>query len=218
MKEFADAYLKLLQTKYAGINLTRINQPDEFYQKQILDSLLPLDCLETFKRTLVARGLLVDVGFGGGFPIIPLAKCVDSARFLGVEARSKKVETVRSLAHELQVKNVDFVHARIEDIIIDQDCVVTFKAVSTVEECLKLLSIAPETKVSVYFYKGPNFFDKESLDKVHLNWDIIEEKKVDLIGSEGRLLIGFKLKNVPRGTLKKNSRSEHKLSKILKSN
>jgi 16S rRNA (guanine527-N7)-methyltransferase len=52
MKEFSEKYLELLTGEFAGINLTRIESPEEFYNKQILDSVLPEVHSDIFKKAL----------------------------------------------------------------------------------------------------------------------------------------------------------------------
>jgi 16S rRNA (guanine527-N7)-methyltransferase len=43
LDQFTDKYLELLTGEYAGINLTRITNAQEFKDKQIIDSLAPLE-------------------------------------------------------------------------------------------------------------------------------------------------------------------------------
>lgn len=67
MKEFAKKYLDLLTGEFAGINLTRIESPEDFYNKQIIDSVMPMTESKVFKNCLEKTKLMVDVGFGGDF-------------------------------------------------------------------------------------------------------------------------------------------------------
>ena len=88
MKEFAKKYLEILEGPLAGINLTRILNFDDFYHKQILDSVLPFELSDIFKKSLKNSELVIDVGFGGGFPILPLAKLLPEINFIGIETRN----------------------------------------------------------------------------------------------------------------------------------
>jgi len=90
MLDFSLKYLSILKTKLAGLNLTNILDQDEFYQKQILDSILPYQESQFFQADVKKTMLVVDVGFGGGFPILPLAKLLPDVKFVGVE--SKRVQ------------------------------------------------------------------------------------------------------------------------------
>src|SRR5690606_4816190 len=115
MLDFSIRYLNVLNTKLKGLNLTTILDPDEFYHKQILDSVNPYLQSEAFQKDVKRRGIVVDVGFGGGFPILPLAKMLPDVQFVGVESRRKKADAVTLIAEELGIKNVKLVHSRLED-------------------------------------------------------------------------------------------------------
>lgn len=200
MKEFSQNYLDLLTGEFAGLNLTRIESPEEFYQKQIVDSILPQTESKVFKKALESTKLLVDVGFGGGFPILPLAFTNPDKKFVGFDARAKKVQAVQKIANSLGLKNTILKHQRIELVDFDMDVVITFKAVGKVSDYLPLLRT--KNTLYVFFYKGPNFYELEDIDEMlEKDWELIEEKSYDVQGTEGRLLLGFKNKKVLRGTI-----------------
>lgn len=200
MKEFAEKYLNLLTGEFAGINLTRITSPEEFYQKQIIDSVLPMTESKVFKNALEATKLCVDVGFGGGFPILPLAFLNPDKKFIGMEARAKKAKVVQQIAGSLGLTNATLLHQRLELMDFDVDTVITFKGVGKVSDYLPLLRT--NKTLYVFFYKGPNFNELEDIeDMIETNWELIEEKSYDVPGTEGRVLLGFKNRKVLRGTL-----------------
>ena len=200
MKDFAKSYFDLLVGEYSGINLTRINTFEEFYNKQILDSVEPLVQSSTFKKDIEDAGLLIDIGFGGGFPLLPLAYKLPHIKFLGVETRQKKAKVVSEIAQKLGLKNVSFLHARIENVLIDKPAVCTLKAVGKVGDFLeKINSINPSP---VYFYKGPNYFELEEsqIKQVGKFWNVKEEVEILIPGTEKRYIVGFEPKKVPCGT------------------
>lgn len=200
MKEFAKKYLDLLTGEFAGINLTRIDSPEEFYQKQIVDSVLPETESKVFKNCLEKTKVLVDVGFGGGFPILPLAFTNPDKKFLGFDARAKKAQVVQKIADTLGLKNAQLKHQRLETVDFDVDTMITFKAVGKVADYLPL--IRTSKTVYVFFYKGPNFYELEDIeDLLEKDWEMIEEKSYDVPGTEGRILLGFKNRKVLRGTM-----------------
>lgn len=199
LREFSEKYLSLLTGEFAGINLTRIESPEEFYQKQIVDSVLPETESKVFKNALEKTKLLVDVGFGGGFPILPLAFNNPDKKFLGIDARAKKAQVVQKIADSLGLKNASLRHQRVEFIDFDRDAVITFKAVGKVADFLPLLRT--QKTLYVFFYKGPNFYELEDIDELlEKDWELIEEKSYEVPGTEGRILLGFKNRNVLRGT------------------
>ncbi len=200
MKEFAKKYLDLLTGEFAGINLTRIESPEEFYQKQVIDSVLPETESKVFKNCLEKTKILVDVGFGGGFPILPLAFTNPDKTFLGFDARAKKAQVVQKIADTLGLKNAKLKHQRLETVDFDVDTMITFKAVGKVADYLPL--IRTSKTVYVFFYKGPNFYELEDIEELlEKDWELIEEKTYDVPGTEGRILLGFKNRKVLRGTM-----------------
>ena len=203
MREFADEYLKLLEGEFAGINLTRINSAEEFYNKQILDSVLPLEKSKLFLKELNRTGYLVDIGFGGGFPVLPLAASLPQIKFFGFDARAKKAEVVTLIAKKLKITNVKLYHLRFEEVIFDIPVIITLKAVGKIADILP--SLKTTTNIFVFFYKGPNFYELEEIKSIEKDWELVEEIFYDVPGTEGRTLLGFKNKNknknVLRGTI-----------------
>ncbi len=200
MKEFAKKYLDLLTGEFAGINLTRIESPEDFYNKQILDSVMPMTESKVFRNCLETTKLVVDVGFGGGFPILPLAFKNPDVKFIGMEARAKKAQVVQSIANSLGLTNATLKHQRLDFVDFDVDTVITFKAVGKVIDFLPM--IRTDKTVYVFFYKGPNFYELEDIEELlEKNWELIEEKSYDVPGTEGRVLLGFKNRKVLRGTI-----------------
>jgi len=204
MLNFSTRYLHLLKTRFAGLNLTRILDDQEFYEKQVLDSILPYEQSIEFKSALDRTGVMVYIGFGGGFPLLPMAFHVPNARFRGFESRGKKVDAVNAIAEELKLPNARAFHHRAEEVLIDRPCVITFKAVGTVMDYLPSLQLATKD-VEVFFYKGPSYMEKEQPEfekKLSSQWDLFVNQLLNVPGTEERRLVGFKPKNVPRGTAK----------------
>lgn len=196
MIEFSNQYLNLLNGKYSGLNLTRINEADEFYNKQIIDSILPAKESQVFHNSIVQNKIFLDIGFGGGFPLLPLAKCFPEIQFFGFEARGKKAIAVQDIANDLGLKNVKTFHQRYEEIYFDIPITISFKAVGKIDEMINRINA--RSGVKVFFYKGPSFYQTENLGNVRKDWLKIEEKEIKVPGTEGRLIIGFE--SVPRGT------------------
>lgn len=204
MLNFSLKYLELLKTRFAGLNLTRILDDEEFYQKQVLDSILPYEQSADFKTWVDKTKRVVDIGFGGGFPLLPLAQHCSHISLVGFESRAKKVEAVKVIAEELKLPNVQVFHHRAEDILFDIPCVVTFKAVGTVSDYLPSIEVAHKD-VRVFFYKGPSFEEKELPDfekNLSKQWSLILNQKLEVPGTDVRKLVAFAPRNVPRGTPK----------------
>jgi 16S rRNA (guanine527-N7)-methyltransferase len=215
MKKFSKEYYDLLVDDYKGINLTRITDYKEFYNKQIIDSVKPLKESKSFQNSLMNTKVLLDVGFGGGFPVLPIAHLHPDVKCLGVDTRGKKVKVVSEIAEKLGLNNVKLIHSRIEHVFIDMPLTCTFKAVGKVADFLN--KINTNQKLQVYFYKGPNFYtlEKDQIDECKKHWNIIEEVEIEVDGVDKRYLIGFENKKVPHRTDTKSGNNLVKLSDLI---
>lgn len=202
MRDFSEAYRQLLFGDFATLNLTRISEPEEFYEKQIVDSVYPIEEFPSFKEELESKRLHVDVGFGGGFPLLPLSKSIPELTSVGLEARRKKAQAVQEIADRLGLDKVKTYHHRIETVFLDEDCVVTFKAVGKIGEFLKKVNVKHGVNVSVYFYKGPNLLELEQCPETV---GIFKKKLLSgykLPSGHIRYFVAYEAQNVPRGTKK----------------
>jgi len=92
------------------INVTAIKDRDEFYHKNILDS---IELTKLFEYQEAKE--ILDMGTGGGFPGLPLAIESPEKNFLLVDAVGKKLKVVEDTALKLGLKNVKTLHVRAED-------------------------------------------------------------------------------------------------------
>jgi len=199
LRLFSQRYLEILTMEFAGLNLTRILESEEFFYKQILDSLIPLEKSLIFENEIREKGLLVDVGFGGGFPLLPLAFLLPEVKFLGFEARKKKATAVQRIAELLNLSNVKTYHQRVEEVDFDRPSVVTYKAVGPIEPTLAR-QIQSSKETTVAFYKGPKTDELEKVDG-YKNWNLAERFSYDITHHGERDFLIFK--NVPHGTDKR---------------
>jgi len=202
LQSFANDYFSILFNELAGLNLTAMKDFDDFYVKQILDAQIPVESCDVFKNTVNDFQIVIDVGFGGGFPLLVLAKLFPDKMFIGLEARAKKAEAVEFIAKKLGLENVKTFHLRIEDLLVDRAALITFKAVGKVQDFLPKVNSLKEQKV--YFYKSLSFAE---LEEAHLGqipqWKVFSKEEYHLQNVDKRLVVGFVGKNVLRGTTKK---------------
>lgn len=210
---FCQKYLEIVSTVYAGLNLTRILDEEDFRIKQYEDSLLPLKHSELFRSLVEGHDVIVDIGFGGGFPILPLASEISGKKFTGFEARGKKSKAVNDIAERMGLAHVKTHHARVEDVDFNRPCLVTFKAVGRIGEFLSMMTTTHKD-ITVVFYKGPELLPDE-LKQMPAHWEIFAQEKYMLEGTEGRTILFAKIKNVPRGTNKTFSKNLVKLSQLV---
>ncbi|AEG02855.1 16S rRNA (guanine(527)-N(7))-methyltransferase RsmG [Methylomonas methanica] len=99
-------FIKLIEKWNKAYNLTAVRDPLDMVSLHLLDSLA---ILPHVKAPRVA-----DIGTGAGLPGIPLAICMPECHFTLVDSNSKKTRFVQQAVLELQLKNVEVVHSRVE--------------------------------------------------------------------------------------------------------
>ena len=93
--ELLARHLDLVLSYNERLNLTRITDPTEAAYLHVADSLLLLSAVEG-----APRGVLLDIGTGGGFPGLPLA-IVSGRKSVLADSVRKKVAAVDEFVHEL---------------------------------------------------------------------------------------------------------------------
>lgn len=132
-------YLELMQKWNRVYNLTAITDLSEMVKLHIVDSLVINPYLHGDR--------ILDAGTGAGLPGIPLALVNPNKQFVLLDSNSKKIRFLIQVIHELNLKNVDVVHSRLEDFHPNQcfDSILTraFAAIKVMLEVTKHL-ICPD--------------------------------------------------------------------------
>ena len=165
-----DHLITTFLTKNQQLNLSAIRDADWVYLKHIQDS---LKLLET---GLFEKGkLVIDVGTGGGFPLMPLALSCPECRFLGIDSVRKKTLAVNEMLADLWASNAKVLWTRIEDYQGEQADILTARAVAYADKLLEWST--PLLKKWGHFLlmkqKQP-----EELEVLH---KVCQKKKINLI-------------------------------------
>ena len=128
--QFAQLY-DLYADWNAKINVISRKDIENLYEHHVLHSLGIAKVITFRPGTRV-----MDLGCGGGFPGIPLAILFPDVHFHLVDSIGKKVRVAQEVATAIGLKNVEFSHARGEDIKTKYDFVVT-RAVMSLAELIK---------------------------------------------------------------------------------
>lgn len=99
----------------ANINLSALRTEDACWHGNIMDSLALADAVEA--KLIAPPHMMMDVGTGGGFPLLPLAMIYPEATCSGVDSIGKKVAAVTRIAQAVGLKNVKVIAERSENLI-----------------------------------------------------------------------------------------------------
>ena len=136
-----DQMIRFLLEWNQKMNLTAIKDPEEAYEKHLLDCLLPL-------AYRIPQGTVCDVGSGAGFPGLVWAIVLPDVSFTLLEPREKRCTFLRAAVNELELPNTQVVCGRAEEFAKTEresfDCV-TARAVANLsvlsELCLPLVKV-----------------------------------------------------------------------------
>ncbi|QFG01035.1 16S rRNA (guanine(527)-N(7))-methyltransferase RsmG [Psychrobacillus glaciei] len=103
-------YFELLVEWNEKMNLTAITDEPSVYLKHFFDSISA-----SFYEDFTGSYSVCDVGAGAGFPSIPLKICYPNLKVTIVDSLNKRIQFLTHLSKELQLSNVNFVHARAEE-------------------------------------------------------------------------------------------------------
>lgn len=150
------AYLDLLLEHNKQFNLTGIRDPDEAWQRHIVDSLTVLPGL----LDLASGDAVVDVGTGGGLPGVVLAIARPDLKITLVDATAKKIRFLDIVRETLDLAGVSTVNARAES--LGQDAkyrerfdVAVARAVGPMSQLLEYLLPLVRTGGWALAMKGP---------------------------------------------------------------
>ena len=105
-------YYELLVEWNEKINLTAITEPKEVAIKHIVDS---LSCYQ--EKLFTGDVSLIDVGTGAGFPGLPLKIFCPNLKLTLLDSLNKRVKFLQLVVDELGLKDVEVIHARIDDLL-----------------------------------------------------------------------------------------------------
>jgi 16S rRNA (guanine527-N7)-methyltransferase len=149
------AYTEMILAWSSRMNLTAVKAPEQIVTKHYADSLSLLPLIDEHAKTLI------DVGTGAGFPGLPLAIAAPHIQFFLIDSLNKRVNFVREVVKQLNLKNVSCEHARAQEAAPRLDCFENFdaataRAVASMTEISKCC--LPFVSPGGFFYamKGPS--------------------------------------------------------------
>lgn len=119
-REQFEALGALYEEWNARINVVSRKDMEHLYTRHILHSLAIAKVCE-----FEAGATVVDIGCGGGFPSVPLAIMFPDTEFIGVDSIAKKIRVVEGIKTGADIKNLQAVNSRAEQLGIKADYVVS---------------------------------------------------------------------------------------------
>lgn len=106
-------YKKAFLEENAKHNLISKNDEKFLYEKHIYDSLSLKLFLDKYG---IKKAKVLDIGCGGGFPCVPLAIEFPEIKILGVDSIRKKINSVQTISNSLELKNLELICDRVENL------------------------------------------------------------------------------------------------------
>ena len=159
----------------ARVNLISRKDFEHLYERHILHT-LGIAKVVQFKKG--AR--IVDVGTGGGFPLVPLAILFPHCSFHGIDGIGKKIMAVKGVIEGLGLTNCTAEQVRSEDHKQRYDFIVS-RAVTTLPEFLRMTKhLVPKGEGRLYYLKGGELADEllpvKQRYRVHALSEFFEEE------------------------------------------
>lgn len=159
--------MKVFLAENAKVNLSAFRTEENCWTGNILDSLAILEILPKLSAIHLPLST-VDVGTGGGFPLLPLALSLPDVRCTGVDSTQKKIDAIGRIAKQMDLKNVELICGRAEVLGRARDHrekydIVTARAVAEINVLLEYCSPLVKPGGHIVLWKSMNS-DRELRD------------------------------------------------------
>ncbi|MBF2018369.1 MAG: 16S rRNA (guanine(527)-N(7))-methyltransferase RsmG [Rivularia sp. T60_A2020_040] len=115
-QELFQCLYKLIVEGNRQLNLTRITDPEDFWEKHLWDSLRGIKFLISGEGIDTRKNQIIDLGTGAGFPGIPVAIVVKNSTVNLVDSTKKKINFIDSILPVLNLNNTFATTCRAEEI------------------------------------------------------------------------------------------------------
>jgi 16S rRNA (guanine527-N7)-methyltransferase len=157
-------------------NLISKNDEKFLYEKHIYDSLA---IKLFFEKYGIKTANILDIGCGGGFPCVPVAIEFPEMKIIGIDSIRKKINSVQSISEKLNLKNLELICDRVENLKDKKFDIVISRAVADMSKICEYA--LPLLKKGGYFVAYKSKKALEELDNAKLVLKKYNVKVVDII-------------------------------------
>lgn len=112
--QFQDLYERIIE-KNQQLNLTKLTEPMEFWEKHLWDSLSGILNTKIASKAL-ERLKAIDIGTGAGFPGIPISIIYPQWQVTLLDSTKKKVNFLTEIKEQMQLENIEPLTERVENL------------------------------------------------------------------------------------------------------
>ena len=191
--DLLEKFYNLLIEWNEKINLTAIIEKKDVYLKHFYDSLTLYKAIDLNKELY-----LCDVGTGAGFPGIVLKIFFPNLRIKLIDSLQKRVNYLNEVIKELDLKNIDAEHVRMEDYSknhVEEFDIITARAVANLGVLSEISVKALKKEGHLIFLKGKLEEELDVFLKHSKDLGLILDKKEEFLlpyENSNRTIIDFK--------------------------
>lgn len=205
-KQFQKLY-ELVIDANRYLNLTRITEPSEFWEKHLWDSLVGVAPKQQFLDGLNQGLSVIDIGTGAGFPGLPIAMIFPNCQVTLLDSTRKKINFIDGAIDSLSLTNANTIVGRVEEVgqeIKHRESydLAVIRAVGSVSACAEYcLPLVKKGGLAVIYRGSFTEEEKQSLENaVNIlggKVELIEEFTTPLSNSIRHCLYLRKVKHTP---------------------
>lgn len=169
-------YKELFLEENSKHNLISKNDEKFLWEKHIYDS---LSIKLFFEKYNIKNAEILDIGCGGGFPCLPMAIEFPNIKITGIDSIRKKITSVENIAQKLNLKNINLIADRVENLKNRKFDIVVSRAVADMSKISQYA--LPLVKKNGYFVAYKSKKTLEELDNANMIIKKLGGEVIDII-------------------------------------
>ena len=176
IKHNFSTYTQIFLCENSKHNLISHNDEKLLYEKHIYDSLSIKLFFEKYGTNFKE---MLDIGCGGGFPCVPIALEFPDINVTGIDSIKKKIQSVENIKKQLNIKNLNLICDRVENIKNKKFDLIVSRAVGDLSKILQYG--IPILKKDGFFIAYKSKKTSEELSNAESTLKILNASVIDMI-------------------------------------